>query len=196
MLLRQKIESLLFISTKPLSIKDLGKLTSEKEAEIERALGELQEKYNQEGSGIWILENKKVRLSEYQMATNPGAREIVGKFLKDEVIGELTRASLETLTIIAYRGPMTKPEIEQIRGINCSQILRNLLIKGLAEIEEKNKEPYYSLSMEFLRYLGVTSARELPDYDKLHQHESLEEFLASTNSHESEHPSAQLRAGE
>jgi len=84
---------------------------------------------------------------------------------------------LETLTIIAYRGPVTRPEMEQIRGVNCSQILRNLLIKGLVEMEEKNKEPYYSISVDFLKYLGVSNIQELPDYDKLHQHESLEEFL-------------------
>ena len=178
-MLKQKIESLLFISTKPLSIKDLMKLTAAREESVEKAVEELKEKYNREDSGLRILENQKVRQKEYQMTTSPDVKEVVEKFLKEEVTGELTRASLETLTIIAYRGPMTKPEIEQIRGINCSQILRNLLIKGLIGVEEKNKEPYYSISFDFLKYLGVDDVTQLPDYDKLHQHESLEEYLES-----------------
>jgi len=178
-MLKQKIESLLFISTKALGVKDLVKVTGSKEELIEKVLGELQEKYNQEEGGLRILENKKVKQKEYQMVTGPESREVIEKFVKEEVTGELTRASLETLTIIAYRGPMTRPEVEQIRGINCSQILRNLLIKGLIEMEEKSKEPYYSISLEFLKYLNVDKVSELPDYDKLHQHESLEEFLES-----------------
>jgi len=176
-LLKQKIESLLFISTKPLTEKDLEKMTGTGVDGIEKALSELMERYNQDESGLRILENKKVKQKEYQMTTSPEVRPAVEKFVKEEVTGELTRASLETLTIIAYRGPVTRPEMEQIRGVNCSQILRNLLIKGLVEMEEKNKEPYYSISVDFLKYLGVSNIQELPDYDKLHQHESLEEFL-------------------
>jgi len=180
-MLKQKIESLLFISTKPLAIKDLVKLANAKEEDIEKAISELKEKYNNENSGLRILENQKVKHKEYQIATSPEVKDVVEKFFREEVSGELTRASLETLTIIAYRGPMTKAEIEQIRGINCSQILRNLLIKGLIEIEDKNKQLYYSISFDFLRYLGVDDATQLPDYDKLHQHESLEEFLSESN---------------
>jgi len=155
----------------------LEKMTGGKMESIGNALAELQEKYNNDESGLRILENKKVKQKEYQMITSPEVRATVEKFVKEEVTGELTRASLETLTIIAYRGPVTRPEMEQIRGVNCSQILRNLLIKGLVELEEKNKEPYYSISVDFLKYLGVSSVKELPDYEKLHQHESLEEFL-------------------
>ena len=182
MSLRNKIESLLFISTKPMSVKDLEKMIGAGRENIEKALGELQEKYNNDESGLWILENKKVKQKQYQMATSPDVRAVVEKFVKEEVTGELTRASLETLTIIAYRGPMTRPEMEQIRGVNCSQILRNLLIKGLVEVEERNKEPYYSVSLDFLKHLGVNKVDELPDYDKLHQHEGLEEFLDASNS--------------
>ena len=181
MSLKQEIEALLFISTKPLAVKDLTKLTGSKDENIEKAIGELREKYNSENSGLRILENQKVKRKEYQIATSPEVRETVEKFLKEEVTGELTRASLETLTIIAYRGPMTKAEIERIRGINCSQILRNILIKGLVESEEKNKEYYYSISFDFLKHLGIESVSQLPNYDKLHQHESLEEFLDDSN---------------
>lgn len=153
--------------------------------EVEEAVELLKEKYNQPESGVWLVENKTLRDKEVQLATSPDSQSIVQKFLRDELTGELTRPALETLTIIAYRGPMTKPEIEQIRGINCSLILRNLLIKGLVEIEERQKDPYYRISFEFMKYLGISNVSELPDYDELHQHESLEEYLENTNPHES-----------
>jgi segregation and condensation protein B len=105
-----------------------------------------------------------------QLATNPAAAEAVRLFAKEEVGGELTRPSLETLTIIAYRGPMTKPEIEQLRGINCTLILRNLLLRGL--IEERDDlsklQPVYSVSLDFLRHLGVKKVSELPDFVRFH----------------------------
>jgi len=73
------------------------------------------------------------------MTTAKESSEIVEKFLKEELTGEMTRPQLETLTIIAYRGPMTKMEIEQIRGVNCSLILRNLLMRGLVEAKLDKK---------------------------------------------------------
>lgn len=185
-MLKQSLESLLFISPKPFSIRELAKLLGGKKVEqISQAIEELKEKYNKEGSGIRIIENQKFKDKEFQMVTSPESSEAVQNFLKNELTGELTRPALEALTIIAYRGPMTKPELEQIRGINCSLILRNLLIKGLVEVEEKSREPYYSISFDFLKYLGLTNVGQLPDYEKLHQHESLEEFLEqSSNSRE------------
>ena len=80
--------------------------------------------------------------------------------------------------MIAYKGPVTKPEIEQIRGVNCSLILRNLLLRGL--IEETGSvggEARYSITIPFLQYLGVSSVKELPDYEGLNAHETLKAVL-------------------
>jgi len=85
---------------------------------------------------------------------------------------------LETLTIIAYRGPISKPIIEQIRGVNCSLILRNLLIRDLITGEERDNDVFYSVTPAFLQYLGLNSVKNLPDYEKLHSVENLEQFLA------------------
>ncbi len=86
---------------------------------------------------------------------------------------------METLTIIAYRGPIAKSELEQIRGINCSLILRNLMIKGLIEEErdEKRMNIKYRVSIDFIRYLGINKVEELPDYQKLFNHENLVKLL-------------------
>lgn len=177
--LTSKIESLLFIASKPLSLKKIAELLDVEKEEAALAVNDLKEKYNQEGNGIKILQEKE----EIQMATDPQNSNLVKEFIKDETTGELTRPSLEALTIIAYRGPITKLELEQIRGVNCSLILRNLLLRGLIK-EEEDKEKLqnvYSITFDFLRFLGVENVAGLPDYEKLHSHNLLEKLLEEMN---------------
>ena len=97
--------------------------------------------------------------------------------MRGEQVGELTRPSLESLTIIAYRGPITKAELEMIRGVNCSMILRNLLIRGLIREEKGKTESVFRVSLEFLRWLGVQQASDLPDYDKLSGSDLIDQVL-------------------
>ena len=113
------------------------------------------------------------------MTTTPRVSSVVKKFLKDETTGELTKAALETLSIIAYRAPITKYELEQIRGVNCSLILRNLLIRGLIEEDKdpQTKNIVYKLSFDFLKFLGIKEVKELPDFEKLNSDENLRRFL-------------------
>ena len=179
MSLISKIESLLFVSNQPLSVAQIRKLTDSKKPDVESALKELEEKYKaQEDCGIVFIASA----DKYQLASHPDNAKLVKDFLKSDVTGELTEPALETLTIIAYRGPITKPELEQIRGVNCSLILRNLLIRGLIErIEDKKVDmPRYSVTHEFIRFLGVSQVSDLPDYEKLSKHETLDEVLRST----------------
>lgn len=175
MSLLSQIESILFVASKPISVKQIAKALQSKNNETEEALEILIIKYNQNDCGIHILHETEL----YQMATNPVNSEVVSLFIKDEVSGELTKAQLETLTVIAYRGPITKPELEQIRGVNCTLILRNLLLRGLIEENESQDKilPVYSLSVEALRHLGIDSASDLPDYEELHKHEFVEKAL-------------------
>jgi len=175
MSLISQLESILFVASKPLTVKKLAKAVQKKESEVNEALETLKLKYNGDDSGIHILaEGDKV-----QMATEPNNTEVVDVFIKDEASGELTKAQLETLTVIAYRGPLTRPELEQIRGVNCALILRNLLMRGLIEeAEDDNKILLtYSVSFEALRHLGVNSVAELPDYEKFHNHEFIANIL-------------------
>jgi segregation and condensation protein B len=126
--IKQQVESLLLVATKPLKVVKLKDFIPEATPEeIMAAVAELKEKYNQPDSGLNILENQGV----IQLTTCPAVSATVKEFVKDETTGELTRPALETLTIIAYRQPISKSELEQIRGVNCSLILRNLLIRGL-----------------------------------------------------------------
>ncbi|MBU0531452.1 SMC-Scp complex subunit ScpB [Patescibacteria group bacterium] len=170
-----KIESILFVATRPLEPKQIGKMIDAKPAEVREALEELMKTCNTEGSGLHLIEQD----GKYQMVTAPANAGAVESLVKEEVAGELSRPSLETLTIIAYRGPITKPEIEQIRGINCSMILRNLLMRGLIleEDDADRLQPIYKLSTDFIRHLGIHSVEELPKYDELKADESIEEVL-------------------
>jgi segregation and condensation protein B len=175
--LKKQIEALLFISNKPLDIKKLKDLTGRGKEEIETVVLGLKKEYNgAEEKGIKILEHN----DKIQMTTDGECAEVVEKFLKQELTGEMTRPQLETLTIIAYRGPISKAELEQIRGVNCSLILRNLLMRGLVEgkADKKMMVNKYSVTEEFVKYLGMTEINELPDFEKLSQHESIDELLS------------------
>ncbi len=175
------IESIIFIANRPLSKKELAKVSGKDLVEVESALNELINDYEIKNGGIKIIQNE----TETQMVTSPENSQIIQVFLKQEVSQELTPASLETLSIIAYRSPISRRELEQIRGVNCSIILRNLLIRGLIvefaddksivsavtatenEGEEENK--IYQVSLDFIKHLGINDLKELPNYEKLNK---------------------------
>lgn len=177
MSLLANIEACLFVATKPLAIRELIKVIGTTEDELMVAVNELMKLRNVEGSGVHVL----MLDGTVQLVTSPACAEVVARLAKDEVAPELTRPSLEALTIIAYRGPVTKPEIEAIRGVNCSLILRNLLMRGL--IEERDDaaklQAVYSLSTDALRFMGLHSKEELPDYATLHGNAHIDKLLAT-----------------
>jgi len=175
MSIESKIESLLFVSGRPMSMRELADLTKSGIKEIERAGEKLIADYKEKSVGTQIIKNG----SGFQMVTAPENAALIQEFVKDETTGELTRPSLETLTIIAYRGPVSKTDLDRIRGINCSLILRNLLIRGLVDVREDRKkdESYYTVTFDFLRFLGLNELRELPDYEKLSQDDTIDRIL-------------------
>lgn len=170
------VESLLFVSVKPLSVKKIAEIADLEVRETEAALEALLLKYGEAGNGVVLVKSSR----EYQLMTAPESAPVVQKYLKDEMSGELTRPSLEALTIIAYRGPVTKAEVEQIRGVNCTLILRNLLVRGLIEAEEDKKllQTRYRVTLDFLRFVGVGRVEDLPDYQALAADKTLTDLLA------------------
>jgi len=175
MSLPASIESILFVASKPLPVKAIARAVGKREADVADAIETLKLKYNRDDSGLRILTIE----DGVQMGTNPAHTALVDQFVKNDAAGELTRAQLETLTVIAYRGPVTRPELEQIRGVNCAIIVRNLLIRGLIEEEERADalHPLYRLSFDALRHLGVSSVEELPEYATLHHHEYIQAVM-------------------
>lgn len=170
------LEAVLFVAAKPLDLKTLAKVLKTNQETLREALEALKEVRNTENSGIHLMEQG----GKFLLASNPNAAEAVNLFVKEDTGGELTKASLETLTIIAYRGPITKPEIEQIRGINCALILRNLLLRGLIEEKEDTVKllPIYAVSLDFLRHLGLHNVTELPRYEEFNKNQEIDRMLS------------------
>jgi segregation and condensation protein B len=171
--LEKIIEAILFASGKALSERKLADLTGKKTDEVSAALDILQESL--EERGIILQRYEK----EVTLVSHPEAAEFVKKVVKDEEQGELTRAALEALTILAYRGPMTRPELEQIRGVQSSMILRNLMIRGLVEQKEDMRlgQATYAVTFDFLNHLGLKSIKDLPEYEDLRGNTAMADML-------------------
>ncbi len=161
------LESILFVASKPLTVKALARALEVSEGDIEGGLVRISEKY----TGVCGIHYLRVD-DTLQLVTNPENTVEVEKFVARDILGELTKAQLETLTVIGYRGPITRPEIEEIRGVNCAVILRTLLIRDLVEEHESSDSvlPTYTVSITALRQLGVDKVEELPDYVEIHNH--------------------------
>jgi len=156
--------AILFTSGRPLKLKDLAKIleadASALKTALEKASDELKE------SGIILLENG----GEYQLATNSKYSTQVKNFLNAELREKLTDATVEVLAIIAYRQPISKAEIEAIRGVNSQYSIRNLLMRGLIEkVTNPNdaRSFLYQTTTEFLMHMGLASAKDLPEFEKL-----------------------------
>jgi len=177
-MLTTNIESILFAAAKPISLDQLKKYFDTSAETIAEAVEDIRTRYNRGTSGIHLLEQE----GKVQFVTNPDASEDVTSFLKKDATSLLTKPSLETLTVIAYRGPVTRPELEQIRGVNCGIILRNLLIRGfIEETQDRVRlQPVYSVSIDFMRKLGLTHLEELPEYESFHTNASIDELLKTT----------------
>lgn len=173
--IKSKIESLLFISAKPMAVKELAGLIKKSEAEILSAGDELAEEYKNNHKGIQIIKNGP----KFQMVSAPENAQLIQEFIKDETTGELSRPSMETLTIIAYRGPISKIDLDRIRGVNCSLIIRNLLLRGLIEAKHNTvkQETYYTVTFDFIRFLGINDVKELPDYERLSKDDAIDRML-------------------
>ena len=143
----------------------LAKLCSVSREDVEEALEGLDKTYKDDMRGLALVRNG----IEVQLTTAPQHALVVAAFLEEEVQSDLSRAALETLTILAYRGPMSKTDLEGIRGVNCTLILRNLAMKGLVETVTLDLHEKYRVSFACMRILGLQSTHDLPDYEALNK---------------------------
>jgi segregation and condensation protein B len=169
--LKSIIESILFVSGEPMKLLKLARVTDATEKEVEEAVTKLNDDYA-DGRGLRIIRIKDT----IQLVSNPDNAEFVAELVKSEIQENLSQASLEVLSIVAYRGPITRAEIEAIRGVNCSFTLRALLIRGLIDRTENikdNRRYLYNISFDFLKKLGVDSVDKLPDWETLNKKEEV-----------------------
>ncbi len=158
------LEAILFVAGKPFRPKELAKILEVDETTIISALEMLLAE--KKDAGVVLLNNN----GEYQLSTNSKYSPQVKNFLNAELREKLTDATVEVLAIIAYRQPISKAEIEAIRGVNSQYSLRNLLIRGLIEKVSNPSDArsfLYQTTTEFLMHLGLGGVKDLPEFEKL-----------------------------
>lgn len=174
--LNNKIESLLFYQAEPVKIKKLAEILEVSEEEVSESLNKLEQELDQRG--IKLIKND----GAVSLTTSPENSEIIEKIKKEEQDRELSKAALETLSIILYRGPMKRSEIDYIRGVNSQFSLRSLLIKGLIEKEQSKTDErtyIYKPSMDILSHMGISKIEELPDYQEVNN--DINSFIENDN---------------
>ncbi|MDP3763416.1 MAG: SMC-Scp complex subunit ScpB [bacterium] len=177
--LESKIESVLFFKNEPVLVAELGKLLGEKPDNIKKALANLQDFYKNRGIVI-VFDGEQANFG-----THPNISKLIEDLQKEELSRELGRAGLETLAIILYKGPISRREIDHIRGVNSSFILRTLLIRGLIERTESTERSYsYKATLKLLEHLGITRHEDLPEYETAFK--KIEEFVATSPTEQNE----------
>ena len=172
-----KLEAILFWKAEPVSFKKLAQLLSTEktatveavkvtEAEIKTSLTELETSLKNRGSGLTLVQTD----SEVMLGTAKEFSPLIEQLTKEELSRDLGKAGLETLSIVLYQGPISRADIDYIRGVNSQFILRNLLIRGLVERIDNPKDArsfLYKTTLDLLAHLGVSKIEELPEYEKV-----------------------------
>ncbi|HET7768214.1 MAG TPA: SMC-Scp complex subunit ScpB [Chloroflexota bacterium] len=163
--LSSQIEAVLFVADRPVSVQELSRLLVVSNDAVEDGLAWLERSYADRGLSL------QRRGEELQLVSHPLTAPIVQRFLGLEMSAKLSAAALETLAVIAYRQPVTKAQIEQIRGVNPDYAVQNLVTRGL--IEEVGRQNtvgrpiLYGTTFEFLRAFGLRSLADLPEMGDL-----------------------------
>ncbi len=162
---RAVLEALIFVSEEPLSSKTIGAVLKEQPDVVEKALAELAEEFNGRNGGLQLREVA----GGWQFATRPEYHEHVRAFLKSRPSAKLSIASLETLAVIAYKQPVTVPEILEIRGVQSPSSIKTLLDKKLIVAKGRKdtvgRPMMYGTSKEFLMQFGLKDLTELPSVE-------------------------------
>lgn len=172
----KQIEAILFWKAEPISIKKLASLLGVNETDVKAGLTSLEK--NLEGRGITLIQTD----DEVTLGTSKDLSSLIEKLTKDELSRDLGKAGLETLSIILYQGPISRANIDHIRGVNSQFILRALLIRGLVErVDNPNdaRSFLYKPTLQLLAHMGVSKIQDLPDYEQVRR--DIESFRATVN---------------
>ena len=175
-----ELESLLFMSGEPVPFARLATVLGITEEQVSEAVASLSLQYEERvDAGLKIL----VHDASVELVTKPANATLVESFIKNVREEGMSKAALEVLSIIAYRAPVSRAEIDAIRGVNCSFTLRNLLLRDLIAREGNPSDSrgyLYRPTFKFLEVLGIEQVSELPDYDTLSQDERLRMILSES----------------
>ncbi len=160
--MRSALESLLFVADGPIEAAQLARVLNTPVEVVESHLRGLDEEYRAQERGLRVAE----RSGRFQMVTTPAAAQLIETFLNLDMTTKLSAPALETLAIVAYRQPVTRAQVEAVRGVDCSGILRSLLQRGLIEEVDRLDAPgrpvLYGVTDLFMHHFGLTSLQELP----------------------------------
>lgn len=162
------IEGLLFVvGDEGLTLEQLKEITDLKEEDLKVALTTLRDKYSKEDRGIQI----RFLGDTFKLTTKKEHKEYYKKLLENPSSNMLSQSALETLAIIAYNAPITRAEVDEVRGVYSGQMIRKLVAKGLVKEVGKSDQPgrpiLYQTTSEFLDYFGLSSIEELPKMNNI-----------------------------
>lgn len=181
-----ELEAFLFHYGEAVEIKKIAKILKLKENEAADLVNFLENNLKETaGRGLMLLRQE----DRVQLVTKPEFENINKELIKEEFREELSPASLETLSIIAYLGPVSRATVDFVRGVNSSFILRSLLVRGLVEREpnpERRNVYDYRVSFDFLRHIGLGRQEDLPEYDKYK--DIIQKFTLSGETQENQNP--------
>jgi segregation and condensation protein B len=160
-----KLEALLFSYGEPMGISLMAKMLKVKEEEISTTLELLKEKLADSERGLTLVKTG----NSFALATKPELKEVVAAIVTDELKEELTPAALETLSLVAYLGPIARTDLDYIRGVNSSFSLRALSLRGLVERDTTKGIPHYHLTADSLSHLNLSKPEDLPNYEEFRQ---------------------------
>lgn len=163
--LDKQIESILFFKGEAVSLKQLSSILERSIDEVKGSVEILRS--DLQNRGIRLISNGE----KVMLGTSPEMHQVIEAIKKEELSKDLGKASLETLSIILYKGPVMKSEIDYIRGVNSASILRNLLVRGLIEKKSESGKRYflYYPTFELISFMGISKLEELPEYKKVRQ---------------------------
>lgn len=162
------LEALLFVHGEPLSLKDIAHALSWEEDEAQSVIAEYGKSLGGEERGLMLLAHGE----KVQLATKAQFAQFLAHFVKEELAGDLTPASVETLALVAYLGPVSRATIDYHRGVNSTFILRNLALRGLVARVDDPAHPnavLFEASFDLLKHLGLSQKEDLPEYEKFHE---------------------------
>ena len=163
--IKSAIESMLFVSGEPLSLRDLSNNLEIKDNIIEEIIKEMMNEYEEKSRGIRLISIN----GAYQLVTKSENSDYIQKLLKKNKRHSLSQASIESLAIIAYKQPITRIDIDEIRGVKSESAIQKLvekgLIKDIGRLEVPGRPILYGTTDEFLRQFGLKTIKELPSLD-------------------------------
>ena len=162
--LSAQLEALLFFRGETITLTEAARLLNVEKSALEEAARELHEELA--GRGLRLI----LGMGDLTLVTAPEMSETIETIRKEEFSKDISKAAAETLAIVLYKGPITRAEIDFIRGVNSTFILRNLQVRGLVEktVNPKDERSFlYKPSAELLAHMGITRIEDLPEFDKV-----------------------------